>query len=734
MYLWRRPDRTAWLTLGAASDNVGTPFGAPPVVTSQMAGKVLRALPWREVLLTLPSLALLGVALHYYAGHVADDALISFRYAEQLATGAGLEWNPGSRVEGYANFLWVLLVAGMRALGASAPAAGRTLAGLAAGLTVVLVTMIARRERERPSWIVLGLAPLPLVLAFPFQYWTAMRLEGPLLSMLLLLGTHLFVLEQQRGPRWPSALVYLALALTRLEGAVFVAAPVIYLLSGVRSLADIKLLARRRGPWLGLFCAGLAVYQLFRVWYFGQLLPNTFHAKMAGHDLIPQGLDYLYRCGIERPLYTAMIITILVLGGARSRAGALLLGQVALLVGVVIFQGGDWMPEWRRLVPALPLLVAVLAIAAQRQAALGTRTTRLSVALGLVLLSIGVQGNMGTRPSQWWDALRGRRQLMLYNLEGELTRASHQLGLWLRQQHPEGDALVAVRHSGALPFYSRLPTIDMSGANDLHIARRPGRRGNKWDADYVLARRPDYVVFSVSNDPGAVFHSGWAGQRALIKHPGFLRHYRLVPQEWSWSQRRRKRSGYTGVISSRLQVYRRKDRYQRVGRCRGFEDGSYAGWTVVSGRAFGRAPSRGPVGQQRASGFVGKYLANSYRGSDAPAGLLRSDPFIIKGNRMELLVGGAADAARAGARLVVDRRVVLQANGRDDGQLRMAVWDLTALRGMTALVELYDYGAGPWSHIMADHFCLFDVRRETPIRSPATLNVTPAKRLLLRRP
>src|SRR5947207_91368 len=39
---------------------------------------------------------------------IQDDAFISFRYADNLARGFGLVWNPGERVEGYTNFLWTI--------------------------------------------------------------------------------------------------------------------------------------------------------------------------------------------------------------------------------------------------------------------------------------------------------------------------------------------------------------------------------------------------------------------------------------------------------------------------------------------------------------------------------------------------------------------------------------------------------------------------------------------------
>ena len=42
---------------------------------------------------------------------LADDAFISFRYSQHLAEGHGLVFNVGEKVEGYSNFLWVVLVA-----------------------------------------------------------------------------------------------------------------------------------------------------------------------------------------------------------------------------------------------------------------------------------------------------------------------------------------------------------------------------------------------------------------------------------------------------------------------------------------------------------------------------------------------------------------------------------------------------------------------------------------------
>ena len=63
----------------------------------------------------LATLGLLAFHLSVYWFHT-DDAFISFRYALNLSEGHGLVFNPGyERVEGYTNFLWVVILAAVLA-------------------------------------------------------------------------------------------------------------------------------------------------------------------------------------------------------------------------------------------------------------------------------------------------------------------------------------------------------------------------------------------------------------------------------------------------------------------------------------------------------------------------------------------------------------------------------------------------------------------------------------------
>jgi hypothetical protein len=88
-------------------------------------------------------LVLHGVVYFHYT---PDDSYISFRYAHNLAEGRGLVWNPGEHVEGYTNFLWVMLLAGFDLVGldlvTSSRWAGIAFAVAAAALAFQLTTQL----------------------------------------------------------------------------------------------------------------------------------------------------------------------------------------------------------------------------------------------------------------------------------------------------------------------------------------------------------------------------------------------------------------------------------------------------------------------------------------------------------------------------------------------------------------------------------------------------------------
>ena len=138
-----------------------------------------------------------------------------------------------------------------------------------------------------------------------------------------------------------------------------------------------------------------------------------------------------------------------------------------------------------------------------------------------------------------------------------------------------------------------------------------------------------------------------------------------------------------------------------------FENG-YEKWQV-EGEAFGKAPARGTLpNQQQVSGFLGHGLVNTYLGGDNTKGRLISKSFQIEQRYIRFLVGGGRHEETQ-VRLLVDGKVVKAAAGKDNERLEPAIWDVSALQGQTAHLEIVDAQTGGWGHINVDQIEFSDL-------------------------
>ncbi|MCA9572881.1 MAG: hypothetical protein KC656_33820 [Myxococcales bacterium] len=151
-----------------------------------------------------------------------DDAYISFRYAENLARGEGLVYNPGEWVEGYTTFLWVLLLGVGNALGADTRTLAKVLGVGFALATLGLVAFAGRLVRAvdaREGAVAAGL----LGTCGAFAAWVMPGMEVPLVA-LLLTGTALACVRAlEGGPVVPVGLLGAAALLARPDSVVVVA-------------------------------------------------------------------------------------------------------------------------------------------------------------------------------------------------------------------------------------------------------------------------------------------------------------------------------------------------------------------------------------------------------------------------------------------------------------------------------------------------------------------------------
>jgi arabinofuranosyltransferase len=142
-----------------------------------------RAAAWSTA--AIAGAALLLAAIGLAADRIVDDTFITLRYSRNWAEGHGPVFNPGERVEGYTNFLWMALLAAIHAVAPALDLARAAQAmGLLSGAGVVLLAGFAARRRLGPA---AGAAvALLLALHSPLAAWSVSGLETPLVTLLVL--------------------------------------------------------------------------------------------------------------------------------------------------------------------------------------------------------------------------------------------------------------------------------------------------------------------------------------------------------------------------------------------------------------------------------------------------------------------------------------------------------------------------------------------------------------------
>ena len=434
---------------------------------------------------------LYGYAHEDLTGHAAgsDDAYISYRYARSLAAGDGLVFNPGERVEGYSNLLFVLVLAPAFLLVRDSAVHGVAVA-LSAACAAGAVVVFHRRIRERHGAAVAGWACLAFAASPALWLWTASGMET---ALVLLLQVALWAEVTEAPPRPPSRLAVLVvlLVLARADGFVGAALAVLFL-------------ALRRDPRLRAAALALAAtmgaLSAWRLAYYGWPLPNTYYAKVSG-PLAERIAGALRQLGDLAWMGLLPVLVVLALAAAASVRARRVAFEPLFALGWLaywVYVGGDVFGE-RFLVVLLPLALAVLAGAAGQ----GRRAAARAGIAAVVLFQL--------------VPLAGDRRFRYAGGKHDRWVA---LGRALAAPEHRGKT-IAVDAAGKIPYYSRLRAIDMLGLADAHIAHRPAgtfRVGHsKHDADYVLGRAPDLIATWI--DPALDLR--WGLPRARYEAAGY---------------------------------------------------------------------------------------------------------------------------------------------------------------------------------------------------------------------
>lgn len=505
-----------------------------------------------------PSPAAIAIALGVTAAFVVharawqflcDDAFISFRYAVNLAEHGAPVFNvgvdPPERVEGYTNFLWVVVLAGLSWLGWAPPQAAEPLTQLGSLAGLVAAVLIARALRQRfaspesapssRSLRAVDLIPAMLLVSVPeYMVWSHGGLETSWAAAAVLGSMAAWSSDRPRAAAGLAA----AAALLRVDGLlpiaifgltwlVIVGGPAVW---RDRAAALRRLPRRRLAQAAVLFVVPLVVHLLWRRSYYGQWLPNTWTIKAHGMLL----RDTYGRAYVDAWLAALPLVYIAPLA-LLLRPRHLLLGlPIAAVLGYGWWVGGDFMAYGRFYVVATGLLATLVGWLLADAARLLGRVAPPAVASAVaVILGLALAAGLGRRAEQRWAADMAKPTGWLDGKwEGvaamdRFARVGRAVGEWMHEHLPP-DTLISVGAAGAVPYGAGLPVVDAFGLVDPQLSRMPNLRpatGPRARPGHQIVAPASYML---SRDPDLACHVGYRGPRRppeRAARPPFRRGY-----------------------------------------------------------------------------------------------------------------------------------------------------------------------------------------------------------------
>jgi hypothetical protein len=417
-----------------------------------------------------------------FRGQPGDDPFITYRYAQNLASGHGLVFNAGERVQSSTAPLFTLLLALGGFAGIDIPALGYAISAMCLLVFAVCCVGYLSSADRQLTWPAAAAAALTFIC--PVTTF-GLGSEMPLL-VALAWGSWWAAAARRWGV---CALLAGLAALTRGDG-VLVGVAVALVFVWTHRKAGV-----RTWPWGAAFLYMLvaAPWYVFAWVYFGSPLPATLGVKVAqgsapGTVGFFEGLGYFWTHSLANQavmwipglaLLVAGIVVVARRGGALAAplvwAGLFMVGfgllhvprypwyysplvpvaMIALVLGGSLAARGLWRYLPRRPQAAAARVVGALAVA---------------VLVGLIYLA---EDQASARPQP-----APRSQLNI------------SIGKWLAANTP-ASATVGAEEVGLLGYYSGRGIIDFVGLLQPDVAPRRAVGDNLWA---VQTYRPDYIV------------------------------------------------------------------------------------------------------------------------------------------------------------------------------------------------------------------------------------------------
>lgn len=240
---------------------------------------------------------LISFIYSYKLRWLGDDIFIGFRYVQNFLNGHGLVYNVGERVEGYTDFLWLILISLFTWLKIDPQFTVLVLGILSSVGTLILFSIITYKITYPRNRFIVPFVTLALALNYDFNVWATSGLETSFYSFLLCASFYIFFFSQLKGTRkyFVTGLILCFALLTRPDAALIIAFANVVL--GVSMIQKRIKLPHFLTSIFIFNLANILIYLPYFIWkynYYGFIFPNTYYVKLGYESLFLNGFYYIW--------------------------------------------------------------------------------------------------------------------------------------------------------------------------------------------------------------------------------------------------------------------------------------------------------------------------------------------------------------------------------------------------------------------------------------------------------
>ncbi len=460
-----------------------------------------------------------------------EDCYITFRYVENFIAGKGLVYNTGERVEGYSDFLWLMLLAFFRWLGFSPIIISRILGLVSTVLLLWVASYYSLKKKQRKiEWIYLA-TPLLIFFNPMLHYHHGRGLETSFYAFLFIWAAFSF----KRRNYANSSIAFAAMALLRPEGFIYfwLVLPMLFM--------DIKYSRTEKFPYslplvrLRFFVPYLLIVGSFFIWrlsYYGRLFPNSVYAKTEPfnflwnpslHDLLQFIISWSYI-----PVFALLAVFTYHKEEweiQRSLLIPMLLGGGVLFFTIAV--GKVQAEPFQHYIPLIPIIILLL------QEFLRAMKMRVDNNLPLIIgffvifqiLNLYTSNNLDSPKTRLHS--RTFQYLFSWNFPARISwyfdtmpsLLNGDAGKWCKQNLPP-DSIIAADQIGQLGYYSGHRILDILGITDKEFASKG------YSLELLLDRNPQADYLAILSFLGDKKPYIWEIRESFEK-PAFTEKYQL---------------------------------------------------------------------------------------------------------------------------------------------------------------------------------------------------------------